>query len=35
MLLVAMVAVHFAAAMFHYLIRKDNVLTRMLPSLRR
>jgi cytochrome b561 len=35
MLLVAMVAVHFAAAMFHYLIRKDNVLTRMLPSVRR
>jgi cytochrome b561 len=35
MLLVAMVAVHFGAAMFHYLIRKDNVLTRMLPSLRR
>jgi len=35
MLLVAMIAVHFAAAMFHYLIRKDNVLTRMLPSLRR
>jgi cytochrome b561 len=35
MLLVAMVAVHFAAAMFHYLIRKDNVLTRMLPSMRR
>ena len=35
MLLLAMVAVHFAAAMFHYLIRKDNVLTRMLPSMRR
>jgi cytochrome b561 len=35
MLLVAMVAVHFSAAMFHYLIRKDNVLTRMLPNLRR
>jgi len=34
-LLLAMIAVHFAAAMFHYLIRKDNVLTRMLPSLRR
>lgn len=35
MLLAAMVAVHFAAAMFHYLIRRDNVLTRMLPSVRR
>lgn len=35
MLLVAMVAAHFSAAMFHYLIRKDNVLTRMLPSARR
>ncbi len=35
MLLVALIAMHFGAAMFHYLIRKDNVLTRMLPSARR
>lgn len=35
MLLLLMVAVHVAAALFHYIIRKDNVLARMLPSLRR
>jgi cytochrome b561 len=35
MLLVLMVAVHVSAALFHYFIRRDNVLTRMLPSLRR
>jgi cytochrome b561 len=35
MLLVLMVAVHVMAALFHYFIRKDNVLARMLPSLRR
>jgi cytochrome b561 len=33
--LVAFVAVHIGAALYHYVIRKDNVLTRMLPSLRR
>ena len=32
-LLVLLVAIHVAAALFHYLIRKDNVLARMLPSL--
>lgn len=35
MLLLLMVAVHVSAALFHYLIRKDNVLARMLPSLLR
>lgn len=35
MLLLLMVAIHFLAAMFHYFIRKDSVLIRMLPSLRR
>lgn len=35
MTLLLLVAVHFAAAMFHYLIRRDNVLSRMLPSMRR
>jgi cytochrome b561 len=30
-----MVAIHVAAALFHYFIRKDNVLSRMLPSLLR
>jgi cytochrome b561 len=34
-LLVLMVAIHVAAALFHYFIRKDNVLSRMLPSLLR
>ena len=33
--LVAFVAMHAGAALYHYVIRKDNVLTRMLPSLRR
>ncbi|MET0568751.1 MAG: cytochrome b [Hyphomicrobiaceae bacterium] len=33
--LVAFVAMHVGAALYHYVIRKDNVLTRMLPSLRR
>jgi len=32
-LLVLLVVVHVAAALFHYFIRKDNVLGRMLPSL--
>lgn len=35
LVLVAFVAIHVAAALYHYLIRRDNVLTRMLPSLRR
>lgn len=35
LVLVAFVAIHVAAALYHYVIRKDNVLTRMLPSLRR
>jgi cytochrome b561 len=34
-LLVLLVAIHVAAALFHYFIRKDNVLARMLPSLLR
>jgi cytochrome b561 len=34
-LLVAMVAMHIGAALYHYVIRRDNVLTRMLPSLGR
>jgi cytochrome b561 len=34
-LLVLMVAVHVAAALFHYFIRKDNVLGRMIPRLLR
>ncbi|NJO22763.1 MAG: cytochrome b [Sphingomonadales bacterium] len=33
--LVAFVAIHIGAALYHYVIRKDNVVTRMLPSLRR
>jgi len=33
--LVALVSMHIGAALFHYLIRKDNVLARMLPSLLR
>jgi cytochrome b561 len=32
---VAFVAMHIGAALYHYVIRKDNVVTRMLPSLRR
>ena len=32
-LLVLLVAIHVAAALVHYFIRKDNVLARMLPSL--
>jgi cytochrome b561 len=35
LVLVAFVAIHVAAALYHYAIRKDNVVTRMLPSLRR
>lgn len=35
LVLVAFVAIHVAAALYHYVIRKDNVVTRMLPSLRR
>jgi cytochrome b561 len=34
-LLILLIAIHIAAALFHYLIRKDNVLARMLPRLRR
>lgn len=34
-LLIAMVAVHIAAAIYHYAIRGDGVLQRMLPGLRR
>lgn len=34
-LLVLLVAVHVAAALFHYFIRKDNVLGRMIPRLLR
>jgi cytochrome b561 len=35
LVLVAFVAIHIGAALYHYVIRKDNVVTRMLPSLRR
>ena len=31
--LVALIAVHISAALFHYVVRKDGVLRRMLPSL--
>jgi cytochrome b561 len=31
--LIALVALHIAAALFHYVVRKDGVLARMLPSL--
>jgi len=34
-LLVLLIAVHVAAALFHYFIRKDNVLGRMIPKLLR
>lgn len=34
-LLVLLVAIHVAAALFHHFIRKDNVLARMLPRLLR
>jgi len=34
-LLALLVAVHVAAALFHYLVRKDNVLGRMIPRLLR
>jgi cytochrome b561 len=33
--LLTLVAVHVAAALYHYFIRKDGVLARMLPSLKR
>jgi cytochrome b561 len=33
--LVAFAGVHFGAAMYHYLIRRDNVLARMIPGLLR
>jgi cytochrome b561 len=33
--LVALVAVHVAAALFHYFVRRDNVLGRMIPRLLR
>jgi cytochrome b561 len=31
----ALVAIHVAAALFHYFIRRDGVLSRMIPALRR
>lgn len=34
-ILVLLIAVHVAAALFHYFVRKDNVLGRMLPKLLR
>jgi cytochrome b561 len=34
-LLVLLIAVHVAAALFHYFVRKDNVLGRMIPRLLR
>lgn len=33
--LVLLIAMHVAAALYHYLVRKDNVLGRMIPRLRR
>jgi hypothetical protein len=30
-LLVGMIALHFAAAMFHHFVKKDHVLTSMIP----
>jgi len=35
LLLVLMIAVHIAAALFHYFVRRDNVLGRMIPTLLR
>jgi cytochrome b561 len=35
MALLAMVALHVCAALWHHLVRRDNVLARMLPRLRR
>lgn len=35
LLLLALIALHVGAALFHYFIRKDNVLGRMLPGLLR
>jgi cytochrome b561 len=35
LVLVALAALHIAAALFHHFIRKDGVLSRMLPSMRR
>jgi cytochrome b561 len=35
LLLVAFMALHVAAALYHYLIRKDGVLHRMIPTLPR
>ena len=34
-ILLALIAIHVAAALYHHIIRGDGVLTRMLPSLRR
>jgi len=34
-ILVLLIAVHVAAALFHYFVRKDNVLGRMMPKLLR
>ena len=33
--LLLLIAIHVAAALFHHFVRKDNVLARMLPRLRR
>jgi len=33
--LVALAALHIAAALYHHLIRKDGVLARMMPSVRK
>ena len=35
MLLALLIAMHVGAALFHYIIRKDNVLGRMIPRLLR
>jgi cytochrome b561 len=35
MLLALLIALHVGAALYHYLIRKDNVLGRMIPRLLR
>jgi cytochrome b561 len=35
LLLVLMIAMHIGAALFHYFVRKDNVLGRMIPTLLR
>ena len=35
MMLAALIAMHIAAALYHHYVRKDNVLRRMLPGLKR